>query len=432
MSAQPEWGREIPSGWSYRRLRTLGRFSKGFGGSKEDNRDAGVPVVRYGDLYTTFDTVITKPVAYVDHATADTYATLRPGVLVMTASGEDRAEIGKAALSMLTGHVVVGGDAILFQPGRETDGLYLAYALQSAPAVAQKTGLSTGFTVVHITAGRLKTVSLPLPPVTEQRAIADYLDRETAKIDTLIEKQTTMIERLRERRVGVIAHATTRGIRSGVKLKDAPQWQGQVPAHWVESPIRRALQFRRQLVGATWSTTQLLSLTKQGVIVRDIESGEGKFPASFEGYQHVKPNDLIFCLFDIDETPRTVGRASDYGMVTGAYTRYCVRENVANPHFLEWAFIAIDDGKRFRPLYTGLRKVIQKPRFVGARLALPPLDEQREIADYLDRETAKIDSLITKVERHIELAKERRAALITAAVTGQIDVTNPTQSGDAA
>lgn len=439
MSAQPEWGREIPSGWSYRRLRTLGRFSKGFGGSKEDNRDAGVPVVRYGDLYTTFDTVITKPVAYVDHATADTYATLRPGVLVMTASGEDRAEIGKAALSMLTGHVVVGGDAILFQPGRETDGLYLAYALQSAPAVAQKTGLSTGFTVVHITAGRLKTVSLPLPPVTEQRAIADYLDRETAKIDTLIEKQTTMIERLRERRAAVVRSSVLGEVSANRAA--TPYWFGRIPSHW-QTP--RLSHHHHVALGRMINASQALDTD---ISVPYVAAGS------------IQPEELI-----LDAARTLTVPAADvakYSLRRGDVVVVEGGAGYGRSHWLPadipgWAFQ--NHVVRVRPRDSTVdsrftRLVIETCRQSGffeannrtatlpslssevlgaLRIPLPPLDEQRAIADYLDRGTAKIDALITKVERHIELAKERRAALITAAVTGQIDVTNPTQSGDAA
>lgn len=396
---------------------------------------AAVRLCNYVDVYKN-ETVVDDMAFMEATATQDQIKAfrLRPGDTVFTKDSETADDIGIPAYIASAGDdLICGYHLAIFRPRPDRIVPRFAFwAMKSGPVMARWETTATGVTRVGLKSSDIRKLPLPAPPLTEQRAIADYLDRETAKIDTLIRRQTTMIERLRERRIGVVAHATTRGIRPGVKLKDAPQWQGHVPAHWVEGPIRRALRFRRQLVGVAWSTTPLLSLTKRGVIVRDIESGEGKFPASFEGYQHVAPNDLIFCLFDIDETPRAVGRSLDHGMVTGAYTRYEVHKDVSEPRFLEWAFIAIDDGKRFRPLYTGLRKVIQKPRFAAARLALPPLDEQREIADYLDRETAKIDALITKVERHIELAKERRAALITAAVTGQIDVTTSTQSGDAA
>lgn len=195
-------------------------------------------------------------------------------------------------------------------------------------------------------------------------------------------------------------------------------WQGPTPEHWTVGPMRRFLRQSKSLVGDAWSNTQLLSLTKRGVITRDPNSGEGKFPASFEGYQLVEPNDLVMCLFDIDETPRTIGRARQRGMVTGAYTRFSVDTTVADVRFIEWAFLAIDDGKRFRPLYTGLRKVIQKPRLLAAPLALPPLREQRAIADFLDRETALIDTLIEKQHALIEKLKERREAVVVRSVFG--------------
>lgn len=161
----------------------------------------------------------------------------------------------------------------------------------------------------------------------------------------------------------------------------------------------------------------LLSLTKQGVIRRDLSEGKGKFPASFDTYRLVEANQLVFCLFDVDETPRTVGLAHERGMVTGAYDVFAVNTSIATPQYLEYYFIGIDNEKRFRPLYTGLRKVIQKPRFKSAPIMLPPLNEQQAIADYLDRETRKIDELITEQRGLIETLRERRHSLVTRAVT---------------
>ena len=196
------------------------------------------------------------------------------------------------------------------------------------------------------------------------------------------------------------------------------QWIGRIPTSWRVVPTRSVLRIAKEEVGEAWVSTPLLSLTKQGVVLRDIDSGEGKMPESFDSYQVLEPDDLVFCLFDMDETPRTVGRAVQRGMITGAYTRFVVDHLVADPRFLEWYFISIDDGKRFRPLYTGLRKVIQKPRFLAAGLTLPPLIEQRAIADYLDRETARIDTLIEEQQRLIEMLRARRNSVIDRSVFG--------------
>ena len=266
-------------------------------------------------------------------------------------------------------------------------------------------------------------VPLPNPPLNEQQAIADYLDREMRRIDELIAEQRGLIETLRERRRAVIAEASTRGVDSGASLVDTGiSWVGKSPSHWVRSRHSAVLGEVKRVVGESASEATLLSLTRRGVTPRDLSENRGKFPASFDLYQWVEPGQLIFCLFDMDETPRTVGLALQRGMITGAYDVFSVNALAAEPAFLEYYFIGIDDEKRFRPLYTGLRKVIQKPRFKAAPIVLPPVTEQREIVAYLDDQTSRIDALIAESEDLIALSQERRAALITAAVTGQIDV----------
>jgi len=202
------------------------------------------------------------------------------------------------------------------------------------------------------------------------------------------------------------------------KLRDSGLgWVGQVPIHWAIVPTRAVLKLHRELVGDSWVDRQLLSLTKRGIVARDIDSGHGKYPSSFDTYQVVRSGHLVFCLFDVDETPRTVGLSDLNGMVTGAYDCFVTSSNL-NERFAIWYYIAIDDGKRFRPLYSGLRKVIAKPRFLSAGFALPPLDEQRQIAEYLDRETGKIDELITKQEQLVATLTERREAFISQMLVG--------------
>lgn len=202
-------------------------------------------------------------------------------------------------------------------------------------------------------------------------------------------------------------------------------WLDHVPAEWPIVATRVALRLRKELA-ASPKAAQLLSLTKQGVIRRDIENAGGKHPENYDSYQMVYPDDLIFCLFDIDETPRTVGITRERGMISGAYTRFETTP-AANPEFVTWYFIALDNEKRLRPLYTGLRKVIQKTRFLSAPMPIPPLKTQRTIATYLDRESAQIDDLIGKQERLIELLAEKRQAIITHAVTKGLNPNAPTK-----
>jgi type I restriction enzyme S subunit len=261
---------------------------------------------------------------------------------------------------------------------------------------------------------------VPLPDIRQQEEIITYLDQETSQMDTLISKKEQLIEKLLERRQALITQVVTKGLDPNVPMKDSGvEWLGEVPSAWQVKPHWAFLKEKKVPVGNLHSELTLLSLTKQGVIVRDLEAG-GKFPTSFEGYQKVAPDDLVLCLFDVEETPRTVGLAPSEGMITSAYT--LMRATGINPHFLEWYLIGMDNEKRFKPFYSGLRNTLQKPIFASIRFAVPLSSEQAEIVQYLDQETSQMDTLVEKTRRAIELLKERRQALITQVVTGKIDV----------
>ena len=128
-------------------------------------------------------------------------------------------------------------------------------------------------------------------------------------------------------------------------------WLERIPAHWRLVPNRALVRRRKQLVGRNHRRYTLLSLTKQGVIVRDVASGKGKFSADMGTSQEVREGDLVFCLFDVPETPRTVGLSSHHGMITGAYTVLePVRPGVAL--YFELFYRSMDDSKLLSPLYS--------------------------------------------------------------------------------
>lgn len=194
------------------------------------------------------------------------------------------------------------------------------------------------------------------------------------------------------------------------------EWLGDVPEHWEVVPNRALLTEQREKVGKNAADYLLLSLTLKGVIPRDMENPQGKFPAEFNTYTIVKPNDLVFCHFDIDETPRAVGHAAHHGMITGAYNVYSPTKRI-NAGYLYYYYLHLDEGKRLKSLYSGLRKTIQRGVFGSAKAPLPPKPEQDRIVVFLDQKTAEIDALIAKKQRQIELLDEQKAILINRAVT---------------
>ncbi len=197
-------------------------------------------------------------------------------------------------------------------------------------------------------------------------------------------------------------------------------WLGDVPEHWEMMPNRALMNPRKDVVGACADDFTLLSLTRRGVIPRDVDNAFGKFPSSFDTYQVIEPGDLVFCLFDIDETPRTVGRSRLRGMVTGAYSRF-VCPDVDSTEFLYLLYLSLDDGKLLRPLYSGLRKTIPTATFLRAKVALPPLPEQRAIVRYLDYVDLRIRRYVSAKRKLIALLDEEKQAIVNRAVTRGLD-----------
>ena len=183
---------------------------------------------------------------------------------------------------------------------------------------------------------------------------------------------------------------------------------------WQTQRLKTILTETKDTVGTNSSDFQLLSLTKGGVIVRDLSTGKGKFPSDFGTYKIVNSGQIIFCLFDIDETPRTVGLSSHNGMITGAYDVFNIMN--ANPRFIEYYFLAIDDIKGLKPYYTGLRKTVSMDKFLNISIPLPPREEQDQIVRCLDWKVSQINKLINVKKRQIEMLGEQKRAEIDKAL----------------
>lgn len=178
-------------------------------------------------------------------------------------------------------------------------------------------------------------------------------------------------------------------------------WLKAVPAHWEIRRNKNIFTEQKEIVGERSADYTLLSLTLNGIIPRDMDGG-GKFPESFDKYKIVKNGDMVFCLFDIDETPRTVGLSGYNGMLTGAYT--IMRVSNINARFIYYYYLALDNGKMLRPLYTGLRKTININTFQSTKVPVPPREEQDQIVRFLDWKVSSINKMIA--------IKEKRRSLI--------------------
>ena len=200
------------------------------------------------------------------------------------------------------------------------------------------------------------------------------------------------------------------------KMKDSGiEWIGEIPEGW-EVLAHKYIMHKEKSICEHYSGEDVISLTLNGVVKRDLESPSGKMPTTFDGYQFVNPNDLLLCLFDIDVTPRCVGLVKDYGVTSPAYSRFKIHSGFCNAYY-NYLLRFIDDEKVFVHLSKNLRSSLTESDFGAIKTIVPPKAEQQRIANYLDNRTFEIDTLLSKARSSIEEYKKLKQAVITQAVT---------------
>lgn len=269
---------------------------------------------------------------------------------------------------------------------------------------------------------QLKRSRVIVPPQEEQVRIVAFLDQKTAEIDAAIAKKERLIELLHEQKKAAIRIAVTKGIKGSRQLVSHDlSYLKQVPSDWSIKRNKQLFFEKKGVVGKQAPSYTLLSLTLNGVIPRDLDNPKGKFPVEFDTYKKVQPNDMVFCLFDVEETPRTVGLARHVGMITGAYTVVeCFDPSLAG--YLSYFYTALDDEKMLRPFYTGLRNVIQRNTFFGLQVPIPPENERQEIVEYIDSVIHDTAQLAEKAKQEVISLQEFKNTLVASAVTGRIKV----------
>ena len=204
-----EWLGDVPEHWDVVRLGSMGRFSKGNGGTKEDEVPAGVPCVRYGDIYTSHKYFIRASRAYIETEKTSEYTPLRYGDILFAGSGETVEEIGKSAVNLIQEPTYSGGDVIIFRPTVRLNPEFTGYATDSPAAQAQKSIMGRGFTVMHIYGNQLKNLQIALPPIHEQDGIVEHINGGTARIDQETARYYRQIGLMNEYRTRLIADVVT-------------------------------------------------------------------------------------------------------------------------------------------------------------------------------------------------------------------------------
>ena len=406
------WLGKVPTRWSQSRLWTLSRVRKernpGGLGLLSVFLDRGViPYSEGGGQVHAPSLDLSK------------YQVVHPGDFVLNNQQAWRGSVGVSAH-----HGIISPAYIVLALNSDLDRRFANYLLRSFRMVDQYVVASRGVGDIQrqVYWPRLRDILVPVPALDEQSAVVRFLDYADRRIRRFIRAKQKLIRLLEEQKRVMVNEVVTRGLDpSALMTPTGLPWAPTMPAHWALVPTKAHLRIRKVLVGNQHGRYRLLSLTKKGVIVRDISANKGKFSADLGTSQEVRQGDLVFCLFDVPETPRTVGLSDHDGMITGAYTVFACQEP-AVARFIEAFYIAMDDRKLLSPLYSGLRNTIPKERLLGAKVPIPPPDERDAILDHIQSESAAYDAVGDRARREIDLLRELRTRLIADVVTGQLDV----------
>lgn len=292
--------------------------------------------------------------------------------------------------------------------------------------------------IAHLTGEKLKDIRFVVPPLSEQQAVADFLDCKTAQIDALIEKKQRQIDLLQEQRTALINHAVTKGLNPDAPMKySGVEWLGEIPSHWEVKRVKHLVQRKRnaiktgpfgsQLTNADMMGTDVKVYNQRSVIDNDFVNGENH--VSLEKFQQLKEFE-IFAGDILITTRGTIGRCAIFpenaekGILHPCLIRLQLDEKLILKEYLIWF---IQDSVLFQQsiffesnattidvIYSGTMKQVLVP--------VPPIEEQFEIIKYLSELKNKVQQANDRLEKEILLLQEYRTALISEAVTGKIDV----------
>ena len=311
--------------------------------------------------------------------------------------------------------------------------------------------IAVGSTYDAVSAEQVGVLPIPLPPLDEQRAIAEYLDRETERIDALVAKMRLLIERLQEYRTALITRTVTRGLppdaARAAGLDPSPrlkpsgvEWLGDVPEHWEVRPLKALLSKNDSGV---WGDDPEEEDVRSTIVLRSTEQTvDGGWAIEAPATRMLSPRERAGALLKVGDLVVTKSSGSEFHIGKTSLVTVEVSDlNACFSNFMQrlrcrsgfdprlvWYLLNSPVGRQqlvFNSNTTTGLANLNGTIFGEVVTPVPPVDEQRVIAAFLDRETERIDALVAKMRLLIERLQEHRTALITAAVTGKVDVREP-------
>ena len=424
-----EWLGRVPEHWQLRRLKHMARFSGG-GTPARDNPEfwsGDIPWVSPKDMKSELITGAEECITAAGLSGSSSSMVPAERVLMVVRSG-----ILKHTIPVAINSVPVALNQDMKAIWLDTDYLSSPFFMRWVQGLNDdllKVWLKQGATVESIEQDYLSDTLIPVPSVSEREQIVQRLDRETARIDALIEKKTRFIELLREKRQALITHAVTKGLDPTVKMKDSGvEWLGEVPEHWEMVPLKYvtpSLTVGIVVNPSDYVADEGLPFLYGGDIGEGVIFAESARRISPEHSQRnaktrLNAGDLVTVRVGAPGVTAVVPPECEGGNCASVML---IRRGEFNSDWLCYTMNSRVVRYQVEVVqYGAAQEQFNISHAVDFLIPVPPVEEQSQIASVLNQEGRRVDALLSKTECSIELLKERRSALITAAVTGQIDL----------
>ena len=423
-----KWFGEVPNHWELKKIKRIGRTKAGGTSSTANSNywDGNIPWLPSGKLQNN---VIKSASKFITEDGLNNSSTklIRANTTLIALTGATCANIG-----YLTFESTANQSVIAIEEDDNNDSKFLFYSLinqRKQILLNQNGGAQAGINDTDV-----RNIISVFPPLSEQTAIARFLDYKLSKINRFIRKKKQLIKLLEEKKAAIINQAVTKGLNPNTKMKNSGiEWLGEIPEHWEVTKIRGVCSFVRG--NSTFKKDELLSDGKFVALqygktykVTEVDNNY-QFYVNEEFYkesQTVHLGDVIFV--STSETMEDLGHSvyynrNDIGLLGGEQILLKPKKNIISGKYLHYSTFVI--AKELRKFATGVKVY----RFNINDLKtiytfLPPLPEQHQIVSYIEQETFKIDTTISHIEKEIALVEEYKTALIAEAVTGKIDVRN--------
>lgn len=432
-----EWLGDVPVHWEIQALKhTVKACRNGIWGEEPTGDSDDLVCVRVADFDRTRNRVGDSKLTVRSVPPSQQYGkVLNPGdLLIEKSGGGDLQPVGTVVLYDLDLRAVCSNFVARMPVVADCTPSFLCHlhaALYAGRINTRSIKQNTG--IQNLDSKSYLQEKIGLPPLSEQRAIAAFLDRETRKIGDLIARRERLIELLEEKRTALISRAVTKGLDPDTPMKDSGvEWLGEIPEHW---EIKRVKYLTERIVAGPFGSSLTKDLyTSEGyrvygqeqVIPADFSIGD--YYISEEKYQEMKryavsPGDVLVSCVGTFGKVAVVPEKVEPGIINPRLARLVPTAEIVDPEYLGFVLksrIAFNQMEHISR--GGTMGVINLGLVAEVLVPIPPVEEQVAMLDHLDRETKKIDALLGKLREHIEKLREYRTALISAAVTGKIDV----------